>query len=230
MWFKSTLFLFILACSFQLSAVEFSFGPLAGKTGSEQDQVNTLIANANTEAGSISTGDLNSAWEMGAFFQWKFDYFAVQFRGSYFTQSEDGTSSAGDNYNYGVSGQTLGAVFKLYPLENNIMRVFFQTGAIWGSAELDIEEKDLKVTADGSEIGYVIGAGAEMTFDAHVIFAEVNFRYLDIERTQVSSSSGTPINGSFSQYGDNDELELANKDLGINLSGTVMSIGYAYRF
>ena len=215
--------------SFQLLAVEFSFGPTLSKIGSEQDQVNRLISNANTVAGGISTGDLTSAWDMGAFLQWKFSYFAFQIRGSYFTQSEDGAAGS-DSYNYGVTGKTFGAVFKLYPLENKIMRVFFQTGAIWGTAELAMTEKDLEVTADGSEIGYTIGAGVEMTFEAHVIFAEVNFRYLDIERTTVSSSTGTPITGSVSQYGKNQELEYDNKDLGINMSGTIMTLGYAYRF
>jgi hypothetical protein len=228
------LVLLSLFLSFSTMAVEFSFGALGGKAESEQDHINTLIGRANTRAGGISTGDLDNSWEAGIFVQWKFDFFAIQLRPTYFMQSEDGTAAAGSSlpgtYEYSTKATTVAAIFKLYPMETTNMRFYFLTGAMWGMQTTKIKEASFSVEASGTAMGYQAGAGLDFIFDSHLFFAEVSWRYLGIERNTVDATSGTPESTSVDQHVVGNELEYDNRDLSTNLTGTIIMVGYGYRF
>ncbi|GEM_PF-2774231 len=223
-----------LSTLISVNAVEFSFGPIGGSIGSEQKNINTLIGRANTRAGGISTADLNSAWEFGGFLQWKFDYFGIQLRPTYFTQSEDGSAPAGSsypgNYEYSVKGTNIATIFKLYPMENANMRLYFLGGVTWGMTTMKVVEGDFNVEASGSSLGYQCGAGIDFIFDSHILFGEVSWRYLNVERNMVDSTSGTPAANSVSQYGSGSELEFDNRDISANMSGSLIMAGYGFRF
>jgi hypothetical protein len=221
-----------MANIFGASGLEFSFGVVGGTTKSEQKHLNALRNRANSR-GSISTGELSSAWEGGLFIEWKGPIFGLQLRPTYFTQSEDGTGgTAPDNgtYKYATSGQTFGALFKLYPLSNKDMRMYLQTGIVWGSLKTEIQEATYNAKASGSNLGYQIGAGFDLLWGAHKVFLEVGWRYLNIETNIVDSTSGTPASDSVSQTTKNNELEFDNKNLSTNMSGTQLFLGYGYSF
>ncbi len=112
------------------------------------------------------------------------------------------------------------------------MRMFFQMGVVWGTLDTVIQENDLKVEANGHNLGYVGGLGIEMFFGTHKVFFEAGWRFLEIEQNMINSSSGTALEaeGSLSQWGDNQELEYKDKNLKTNMSGVQLLIGYAMTF
>lgn len=208
---------------------DFAFGIIGGSTGAEQKDLNTLRARANNRDGGISAGELNDAWEIGAFIQWRFSYAGFQLRPSYFFAKEDGSGDSG-NYEYSVTGYTVSGIFKLYPLENNEIKLFFQTGVAWGQLETEITEASFNATATGSNLGYLIGAGIELGLGSHLIILEVGWRYLLIERNITDSTSGTAAADSVSQSTVGQELEYDNQDLMTSMSGIQTFIGYGFRF
>lgn len=207
-----------------------SFGIIGGQSSAEQKHINTLRTRSNMAAEGISTGDLTNAWEFGAFLQFASSMWAFQLRPAYFTQSEDGTASNGDVYEYSVTGYSVTGLFKLYPLQSNELRLFFQAGVAWGNLEVDIQENDFKATAAGSNLGYQIGIGLEMMFGIHSIFLEGNWRFLPIERNIVTSTTGTPRDDSATQYGKDKELEFDDRDLSTSMTGMQLLVGYALNF
>lgn len=216
-----------------------SFGLGFSKVNSEQGDLNTLQKNANTRAGGIGAGELESGFEISGFMQYRFDgsAIALQLRPGYFFQEEDGSGGNTDpyigNYKYATSGYNVTGLLRTYALEGPELRLYFQAGVAWGKLELEIQEVDYKAKASGSNLGYVFGAGIELIFGAHNFFVEANNRYLVFERNIVDSTSGTPATGtnpSTSQTGKGQELEAKNEDLQTNMSGLQMMAGYSYTF
>ena len=201
-----------------------SVGIMGGFVNSEQDNINILRSRANARTAN-NASDLTKAYEAGPFIQWRAGLLGFQLRPSYFTQSE-----GSGLYEYKTSGYTVEAHFKLYPLENQNLKLFFETGVAYGSQKTHIKEDTFTVDAEGSNLGYLIGLGVELNSGPHALILEAGWRYLPIERNIVTSTTGTPAANSVSQYGVNQELEYDNRDLSTNMSGTKMMIGYAFNF
>lgn len=209
----------------------FQMGIVGGKTSAEQKHLNTLQTRANTRAGGISVGDLDSAWEYGAFMQWRFGFLGLQFRGTWLNQSEDGKDSDGNTYKYSVQGQTGAVIFRLYPLESGEIKLAFQTGVAWGRASTEIKEGDFTAKASGSNLGYMVGVAVEIVLaGSHGITLEGGWRYLPILQLYVDSSSGTPDGQSATQYSKNSELEFDNRDLGVTMTGSQLLVAYSFHF
>ena len=210
------------------SGGSMAVGVMGGFVNSEQTHINTLRARANQRAGGISASDLDRAYEFGPFIQWRAGLLAFQLRPSYFMQKEGSGA-----YEYSTSGYTVEGHFKLYPLENQDVKLYFETGVAYGSQKTSIKEDTFTVDAEGSSLGYLVGLGVEILWGPHAIILEGGWRYLPIERNIVPASNGTPATGanpSVSQYDVNGELEYDGRDLSTNMSGTKMMIGYAYNF
>ena len=209
-----------------------SFGFVAGITNSSQDSMNTLITRANLRVGGISTSQLESAYELGGFFMYRFSgtMYALQLRPSYFYQVQTG-SGTGGNFNYGLKGYTLFPMFRLYALENTYMKFFMQLGMGYGSVNGEISEAGAVAKFNASGFGTMAGLGAEFCITpAHCIGVESNYRYLTFDRSLVSGSSGSFASGSLSQYGAGQELEMDGKDLSTRMGGLQFMAGYTYWF
>lgn len=172
-----------------------------------------------------ASGKMGSAMEFEAHYQYRFsgEMFAIQFRPSYMTQSSSGTSKAS------ITGITLFPMLRMYPLENNFIHFFMQVGLGYGKITGKIEQPGASVDFSGGAFGAVAGLGAEFCFtDSQCAFLEGNFRYLPVERSIVSSSTGTLAGNT--QSGNGQELEYSGNDLKTTLSGIVGTIGYQFNF
>ena len=171
--------IFILTLLFSSSVLAYGYGSSGGgmftfglggsSVSSEQKDVNKLRADANTREGGLSVSDLDSALEINGIIQLRIpsSIIGFQIRPSYFMQSEEG-----DGYEYSTNGMNFAGYLKLYPMESDFMRVFFQMGVLWGSLDTLIKEDDFQVKASGSNLGYAGGVGFEIFFDSHTIFLE----------------------------------------------------------
>ncbi|MBI2518937.1 MAG: hypothetical protein HYV97_00905 [Bdellovibrio sp.] len=234
---KIVFVLFVLLFSFMIvtlssaawaargSSGSMSVGVMGGFVNSEQTHLNTLRVRANQRAGGIAASDLERAYEFGPFIQWRAGMLGFQLRPSYFMQ-EEGSGA----YEYSTTGYAVEAHFKLYPLESQEVKLFFETGVAYGNQKTSIKEDTFTVDAEGSNLGYLIGLGVEILWGPHAVVLEGGWRYLPIERNIVTSSNGTPAADSVSQYTTRGELEYDQRDLSTNMSGTKMMVGYAYNF
>lgn len=201
-----------------------------------QDDLDTLIAAANTSAGGISTKPLGQGYEFVFQYMYKFSgtMFAMLFRPSYFTQSSKGkASTSGANYNYELSGWTLFPMLRMIPLENSFMKFYMQVGVGYGRLTGKIRENDSTIEFVGGNFGASAGLGAEFCFfDDHCFNLEGNFRYLPFERNKATSASspGGWGSGSLSNAVSSEEVELNNRDLGTTMSGVLATIGYTMYF
>ena len=199
--------------------------------GPEQDDLNSLIDSADTTvSGGISTKNLDSAIELFAHYTYRFSgtMFALQFRPSYFTQSTSGSGDPGD-FDYSLSGFTIFPIFKMYPLENDFIQFFLQTGLGYGRMYGEIQEGTGKMEFSGGNFGALFGLGANFCFfDGHCLVLEGNYRYLPIERNIVTKSSGTftnTITGS-----KDDEAEMNGRDIKTTFSGLQVILSYNMSF
>ena len=98
----------------------------------------------------------------------------------------------------------------------------------------EIKEGADSVEFSGSNLGYMLGLGAEFCFfgGSHCMNIEGNLRYLDIERLIADKASGdlSANGGLITQAQKSREVEINGRDLGLNMSGIVGSIGYIYYF
>jgi hypothetical protein len=203
-------------------------------TTPSQNDVNTLIDNANTNAGGISTKNLGAAIELYGHYSYRFSgsMFELQFRPSYFSQSSTG-SGTGGNYDYKLTGFTFFPILRLYPLESSFIKFFLQAGLGYGRLSGSITEASANVDFAGGAFGAIGGLGAEFCFTPnHCVVIEGNMRYLPIDRNIVSSSSGTfsSPNSLITQYGSEQELEFSNQDLKTTMSGIQGILAYTYHF
>ncbi|MBF0298099.1 MAG: hypothetical protein HQK51_05225 [Oligoflexia bacterium] len=213
-----------------------SLGLIGGVTRSQQNDLNALRTRANARANGISTGTLEGGWEGGVILQKRVpnSVVAFQFRPSFFYQKEKGTGGTGTiyegSYEYGTSGYTIAALIKLYPLESNFIRLFFQAGVVWGKLTTQITESTFDVEAKGSNLGYVGGLGVEFCMLPHCLILEAGARVLFLERNIVSLAKGIPAGDSITQYEKDQELEYDHKDLQTNMSGVQTFVGYTVSF
>ncbi|MBF0359715.1 MAG: hypothetical protein HQK49_01820 [Oligoflexia bacterium] len=213
-----------------------SLGFIGGVTGSKQNDLNALRTRANARANGISTGTIEGGWEGALIIQKRIpaSIVAFQFRPSFFYQKEKGTGGTASiyegSYEYGTNGYTIAGLVKLYPLENNFIRLFFQAGIVWGKLTTKIIESTFNIEAKGSNLGYVGGLGVEFCMLPHCIILEAGARVLFLERNIVSSSNGTPAADSITQYEKDQELEYDQKDLQTNMSGVQTFVGYTISF
>lgn len=200
-----------------------------------QDDIDTLVAAANTAAGGISTKPMGQGYEFVLQYKYEFSgtMFALLFRPSIFTQNTTGKSASGAKYNYELNGWTLFPMLRLTPLENSFMKFYLQVGVGYGRLTGKIRENDSTIEFVGGNFGGITGLGAEFCFfDDHCFNLEGNFRYLPFERnkaTSISSGSGwaSTITGPTAS---GEEVEMNNRDLGTSMSGVLATLGYTYYF
>lgn len=187
-----------------------------------QDDLDSHIAAVNTANGT-SKEKFGSALEIAASYTYRFSssMFAVQFRPSYFMHS------AGD---YSLKGYTLFPIVRIYPLENNFIKFFLQTGLGYGRLNGEISQNSSSVSFAGGAFGALFGLGANFCFaGSHCVGVEGNFRYLPIERNIISSVSGAP--GQFSTApAPDEELEINNHDVKTTMSGIQGGLSYNFMF
>ncbi len=213
---------------------EMQFGIIAGVSQTTQDGMNLLAtrANARTGVGPVSTGALNSAYEFGIQYGYRFSgsMFSLLFRPTYFMETTTG-SGTGGSYNYGVTGFTFFPILRLVPLENEFMKFFLNLGLGYGQASSKIEEGSAQVSATGSAFGTLVGLGAEFCMTpVHCISLEGNYRYLTMDRNIASDASGTFASDSISQATTNREVELDGDDLKVRMGGLQFLAGYIIHF
>jgi opacity protein-like surface antigen len=210
------------------------FSIIAGVSNSNQDQINTLISrsNARTTSGPISTPALNSAYELGVQYGYRFTgtMYAVLLRPTYFYEKATGSGKDG-SYNYGISGFTIIPMLRLYPLENEFMKFFLQLGVGYGRANTSIEEGSARLDAVGDAFGTTLGLGAEFCMTAsQCLSLEANLRYMTVVRNIASEASGTWASDSLSQAQTNKEVELDSDDLMVRMGGLQFLAGYVIHF
>lgn len=192
--------------------------------GPTQGDLNGVIDEINS-AESKSFEKLGTAYELHGYYQYRISgtIFAIQFRPSYFTQT-----SKGSGYEMKLNGFTFFPMLRLYPLENEFIRFFMQTGLGYGKLNGEMSGTG-NVSFSGAAFGATGGLGAEFCFtDFHCVVIEGNIRYLPIERNVVDSSSGT--HNGFDTPSSGGELENNNKDVGTTMSGVMGAISYQMNF
>jgi hypothetical protein len=177
---------------------QYGFGLLGGIVNSSQDDLNALIARSNARANGISTTQMNQAYELDAFVEFRFTgtMYAIQFRPGYFYEVKNGMSS-GQDYDYAVKGITLFPIFKMYPLENDLMKVYLQLGLGYGQMYGEIHEAGAVAQFESGAFGSIVGIGAQIYVTQNSCLAlEVNYRYLSFDRALVDNSIGSFANNS----------------------------------
>lgn len=203
-----------------------------GTVSATQNQMNDLIKRANAREGGISTGEMNSAYEVQAFYMYRFSnpLYALQIRPSYFYQVEEGSGASG-GFNYSLTGFTVFPMLRLYPLENEFMKFYMQVGVGYGMINGEIQEGAAKVEFSGGAFGSVAGMGAEFCFNpSNCVSLEGNYRYLSFQRFSADSSTGTFAADSLTQYSEGSEIEMDNSDLSARMGGLIFMCGYTMWF
>lgn len=208
----------------QKASGSHSLGFGIGFLSPDQSDLNQIISTKN--AGGTSIDKLGSGYEFQANYQYRFKgtMFALQFRPSYITQN-----SGGSGYKFDLTGFTVFPMFKLYPLENDFIRFFMQTGVGYGNLSGKINAPNGSVSFSAGAFGAQVGLGADFCFfgGSHCFGVEGNLRYLPFPRNLVSDSSGTP-DGWDPVTGN--ELENNNSDVGTTLSGIQGIATYRFNF
>lgn len=196
-----------------------------------QDDLNTMIKAARVDPATLATtGDMGSAYELFAQYQYQFSgtMFAMLFRPSYIMQSATG-SGTGGSYDYKLSGFTIFPMLRMIPLENNFIKFFMQIGLGYGRLSTEITQGVNSISFAGGNFGAVGGLGADFCFTpSHCLTIEGNLRYLPIERNIASSATGSFAN--LSQATNGQEVEIAGNDLKTTLSGIQGIIAYTLNF
>ncbi len=227
-----TIAISVLSFTAQAGGSAFSLGANLGIATSDQKDINTLITRAVTRESGLGVSQLGNAWDINLMFTYRVtSMIALQLRPGFYYMGEDGSGTSG-SFDYSVTGFTLFPVFRLYLLENNYVAFFTNLSLGWGYASGSVKEGDAKADFSGSNLGYMLGLGAEFCFfgGSHCMNIEGNFRYLDIERVIASSSSGSFASDSLTQASSSSEVEINERDLGLNMSGVVGLLGYIYYF
>ncbi|MCB9027025.1 MAG: hypothetical protein H6625_11945 [Bdellovibrionaceae bacterium] len=210
----------------------FSLGANIGLAGGGQTDMNKLITSANSRESGLSVSELGNAWDVSLMFTYKVtNMIALQFRPSMYYVSQDG-SNANGKFEYSVLGFNIFPVLRLYLLENNYIAFFTNIGVGWGFANGEVKEATDSLEFSGSNLGYMLGLGAEFCFfgSSHCMNIEGNLRYVDIERVIGDSATGAFTGSPLTQASKSNEVEINGRDLGLRMSGIVGSIGYIYYF
>lgn len=214
--------LFSLSLNSMAAGETHSFGIGLITTTPSQDDLDSHIAAVNA-ATSSSKEKFGSALELYTHYTYRFNssIFALQLRPSYFMQE------AGD---YSLKGFTVFPLVRIYPLENNFIKFYLQTGLGYGRLNGEVSQNSSSVSFSGGAFGALFGLGANFCFSAnHCVGLEGNFRYLPIERNIVSGVSGSPGQFSTAPAADQ-ELEIDNHDVKTTMSGIQGGLSYNFMF
>jgi hypothetical protein len=203
-----------------------------GIVNADQPAMNEIIKRANTGSnGPVSTGQMHTAYEIAPFLTYRLSdsIVAMQLRPSYFYQNEGGSGENG-SYEMSVTGWTIFPMMRLYPLENEGMKFYMQFGLGYGRMNGEINEgAGNQVRFESGAFGTIVGLGAEFCFTAnHCLNFEGDYRYLSLERSRVTKSSGTMTD--LTQYGKGKELEMDGADMAVRMGGLMYLAGYTYWF
>ncbi len=207
----------------------FSFFAIGGFNTANQDDMNTLIKDAVSDV-SATTAQLENAYEVGVGVQYRFPtYLSVSLRPLFFFESSSGAAS-GTDYNYSMVGYNIGLIFKFYPLESDMFKMYFNTGIVYGNLGGTVKEDDHSVKFNGSGLGYQLGLGTEICFaKIHCVTMEGNYRILPINRSTVNSLSGSARAGTvITQDGAGKEFEINGTDFASTMTGVQAIVGYSY--
>jgi hypothetical protein len=203
-----------------------SFGGGVILVSPNQNDLNSAVDSINATQ-SLAVEKPGTGYEFDAFYQYRFSgsMFAFQFRPSYFMQS-----GKGSGYETKLNGFTVFPMLRLYPLENNFIKFFMQTGLGYGRLSGTMDGPSSSVAWAGDAFGAMGGLGAEFCFTpSHCLVVEGNLRYLPIPRNIVSSVSGTPP-GFDAGISANGELERSNMDVQTTMSGIQGVLNYQMNF
>lgn len=210
---------------------ENSLGFGLGLITSDQANMNDIIDTANTAGGS-NVKNLSSGLEFFAQYGIRFDgsWWGFVFRPSMMSQTTSGVCSGG-HCKYEVNGMTFFPMIRMVPLENGVVKLFFQVGLGYGQMEGSITQPGKSVKFKGSAFGALGGLGVDLCItESHCITVEGNLRYLPIERNLITSGSTTGMAGGVSGTASGDEIEVNSKDLGTTMSGLQGLISYTMLF
>ena len=221
-----------------------NFGVMLGLSAAmlnlDQKMLNDLIHRANAREGGVSNGEMGTPYEFAVSIERRGEAseWGYQLRPAYFMQTSNGDGTGG-KFTYAVNGETLFLNFRRYVLENENIHLYGQFGLGYGHLMGVIEENDRsapghgRVEFQGDSVGAVLGMGADVCSEGgHCFTIEGLLRYLKFDRTIVKSSDGAfdSYNGSLTQYGRKQELELDQQDLLVQMGGVIFQLGYAYKF
>lgn len=188
-----------------------------------QDDLNSWISGL----GVVGTKEMGAGYELFFNYEYRFSgsMFALHFRPSYIMQS-----ASGGGVESNMTAFTFFPMLRLYPLENDFIRFFFQVGLGYGSMNLSLKNNTGgNGTYTGGNFGALGGLGAYFCItDSSCFVAEGSFRYLPMQRLTGSGSGLTGGSSRITQ--ENGELEISNSDVASTLSGVVGSIAYQYNF
>lgn len=199
------------------------FGGGVAMISPAQDDLNSWIGGL----GVVGTKEMGAGYELFFNYEYRFDrtMYALHFRPSYVMQS-----AAGGGVEAKMTAVTFFPMLRLYPLENDFIRFFFQLGLGYGSMNLSLKNNTGgNGSYAGGNFGALGGLGAYFCItDSSCIVAEGSFRYLPMQRL---TGSGNGLTGGASRITqENGELEINNTDVQSTLSGIVGSIAYQYNF
>ena len=218
------------------AAGEVSVGLIGGFVNTDLKDLDSLIVSANGGGtGPITTKALGNGLEAALVlgYRWDGTVWAVHFQPSYYFNSTSGTDTAGDAFDYGVTAIVAMPLLRVYALENDFLSLYFQFGVGWAQVYGEANEGADQTEFSGSNLGYQGGLGLEMCYaKMHCLNLEGNLRSLDIERSIVdkTTSSGTHANGRITQSNRGSEIEVDNRDLGMDLTGFQFLAGYVFKF
>jgi hypothetical protein len=207
-----------------------SFG--LGLTNSDQSELNSVMDTANAAQAGGNVKNLGSGLEFFAQYGSRFEgsMWGVIYRPSFMSQSSSGTCLGG-KCKYEVSGFAFFPMLRMVPLENEMIKLFFQLGLGYGSMEGKITQPGQYVKFKGSSFGSIAGLGVDICFsETHCVTLEGNFRYLPIERNLVTGGSGTGMSGISGGSAAGEELERGGQDLSTTMSGLQTLIAYTVMF
>lgn len=190
-----------------------------------QDDLDNHIGDMRAVGTNIDK--FGTAYELFGQYQYRFSgtMFGMVIRPGYFLQSTKGGAAE-----YKLTGLTLFPMLRMYPLENAFIHFFMQVGVGYGRMTGELSQGGgNSVSFAGDAFGALAGLGAEFCFSpAHCVALEGNYRYLPIQRSLVTSVSGTPQ--ALSQSGNGLELEYNNNDLKTTMTGIQGGLSYVLNF
>ncbi|OFZ15945.1 MAG: hypothetical protein A2Z20_10795 [Bdellovibrionales bacterium RBG_16_40_8] len=156
---------------------------------------------------------------------------AIGLRPSYYYYKEE----SGTDAKYNLGGFTIFPMLKWYMLEDKSIKFYSQFGIGYGHMSGEIEETGGNVKFSGSNIGYMLGLGAEFCIvPGHCINVEGGARFLSFNRFIVDSTSGFFTGDSIITQADKGkEFEIEDdgeRDFAASMSGILAMLGYTFYF
>ncbi len=205
------------------SSGSHQFGGGIAMISPAQDDLNSWVSGL----GVVGTKEMSAGYELFFNYEYRFDgtIFAMHLRPSYIMQN-----ASGGGVESKMSAITFFPMLRLYPLESDFIRFFFQVGLGYGNMNLSLSNNTGgSGSYTGGNFGALGGLGAYFCFtDSSCAVVEGSFRYLPMQRL---TGSGNGLTGGSSRITQqNGELEIDNQDVAATLSGVVGSIAYQFNF